>query len=121
MITAISLFAFVQAQNCTLLPGFSPATLADGQSRTGYQINEASYTQSCAAAAGTITCISGSIANGNTFKYPSCVSHTWANCTTPVAATHLQYKVLYKLPQATYTQTCQQLSQNLRCLNGVFT
>ena len=121
MITAISLVAFAHGQNCTLLPGWNPSTLVDGQSRTWYQISEASYTQSCAAAAGTITCINGSIANGNTFKYPSCVPHTWANCTTPIAATHLDYKVLYKLPQATYTQTCQQLSQNLRCINGVFT
>ena len=56
MTIAFSLVAFAYGQSCNLLPGWSPSTLADGQSRTGYQINEATYTQSCDAAAGTITC-----------------------------------------------------------------
>ncbi|MEI7919386.1 MAG: hypothetical protein WCH65_04210 [bacterium] len=34
MITAISLVAFAHGQNCTLLPGWNPSTLVDGQSRT---------------------------------------------------------------------------------------
>ena len=114
---ALSLVAFTYGQNCTLLPGWNPSILPDGQSRTGYQVNEATYTQSCAASLGTITCINGTVANGNIFRYPSCIPHTWANCTTPTGANHLEYKTLYKLGQATYTQTCQQLSQSLQCLN----
>ncbi|MEI6774554.1 MAG: hypothetical protein WCL18_07400 [bacterium] len=78
---------------------------------------EATLTQSCTGTVGTITCVSGSVAYGNIFKYPSCIPHTWANCTTPTGANHLEYRILYKLSQATYTQTCQQLSQNLQCRN----
>ena len=121
MTIAFSLVAFAYGQSCTLLPGWNPSTLADGQSRTGYQVAEATYAQSCTASAGLITCISGNVANGNTFKYPSCIPHTWANCTTPTGANHLEYRMLYKSAQATFTQTCQQISQNLQCLNGVFT
>lgn len=121
MTIAFSFIAFTYGQSCTLLPGWTPFTLADGQSRTGYQISEATYTQSCTWSVGIITCISGSVAYGNVFKYPSCIPHTWANCTTPTGANHLEYKRLYTAWVATYTQTCQQLSQNLQCLNGIFT
>jgi len=55
---AVSLIAFAYGQNCTLLPGRTPSTLADGQSRTGYQVNEATYSQSCTDSVGLITCIS---------------------------------------------------------------
>lgn len=48
MTIAFSFIAFAYGQSCTLLPGWTPSVLADGQSRTGYQINEATYTQSCA-------------------------------------------------------------------------
>ena len=58
MTLAFSLVAFAHGQSCQLLPGWSPSTLADGRSRTGYQIPEATYTQSCPSAFGTITCIS---------------------------------------------------------------
>lgn len=121
LILAFAFITFAHGQNCTLLPGWSPSTLADGQSRTGYKIQEATYTQSCDTSVGTITCISGSIANGNIYKYPSCIPHNWANCTTPTTANHLEYKTLYKSNTNSYTQNCQQLSQSLQCLNGVFT
>lgn len=121
MTIVFSFIAFAYGQSCTLLPGWSPSVLADGQSRTWYQISEATYTQSCTWSVGTITCISGTVAYGNIFKYPSCIPHTWANCTTPTGANHLQYRTLYKAGTASYTQTCQQLSQNIQCLNGVFT
>ena len=113
--------AVAYGQSCNLLPGRNPSTLADGQSRTGYQIPAATYTQSCAQAVGIITCISGSVANGNIYTYPSCTPHTWANCSSPTGANHLEYKTLYRAGQATFTQTCQQLSQNLQCLDGIFT
>lgn len=121
MTIAFSLVAFTYGQSCTLLPGWNPSVLPDDQSRTWYQVNEATYTKSCTGSLGTITCISGSVANGNIFRYPSCIPHTWANCTTPTGANHLEYRTLYKEGIATYTQTCQQLSQNLQCLNWVFT
>ncbi len=121
MTIAFSLVAFAYGQSCNLLPGWSPSTLADGQSRTGYQINEATYTQSCDAAAGTITCTNWVLNNGNTFKFASCIPHVRNNCTTPLTGNHLEYKTLYKASQATYTQSCQQLSQSLQCLNGIFT
>lgn len=122
MTIAVSLFAFAYAQNCSLLPTRSPyTTLADGHSRTWYSIPEATYTQSCHESLGTITCVSGSVAYGDTYKYASCIPHTWTGCTTPTVANHLDFKVLYKAASATYTQSCQQLSQNLQCLNGVFT
>lgn len=113
--------AFAYGQSCQLLPGWSPSTLGDGQSRTGYQIPKATFTQSCTWTAWLITCISGSVANGNVFTYPSCIPHTWTGCSTPTGANHLQYKTLYKLNHNTFTQTCQELSQSLQCLNGVFT
>ncbi len=116
-----SFIMFAYGQSCQLLPGWNPSTLADGQSRTWYQIQEATFTQSCTQAAWTITCISWSVANGNVFVYPSCTPHTWANCTTPTGANHLQYRTLYKANYNTYTQSCQQLSQSLQCLNGIFT
>ncbi|MFA7298754.1 MAG: hypothetical protein WC010_03875 [Candidatus Absconditabacterales bacterium] len=123
MTIVFSLVAFAHGQSCQLLPGWTPSTLADGRSRTGYQIPDATYTQSCPSAFGMITCISGVIINngGNIFKYPSCTPHTWANCTTPTTANHLDYKTLYKSATNTYTETCQQLSQSLQCLNAVFT
>lgn len=121
MTIAFSLLAVAYGQNCTLLPGRSPSTLADGQSRTGYQVSAATYTQSCTGSVGLITCISGSVVNGNIFKYPNCTPHTRANCTTPTGANHLEYKNLYKTATATYTQSCLQLSQNLQCLDGHFT
>ena len=121
MAIAFALVAFAHGQNCTLLPGWTPSTLMNGQSRTGYQFPEATFTQSCTGAVWIITCVNGSVANGNIFKYPSCIPHTRANCTTPTGANHLEYRTLYKLAQATYTQTCQQLSQNLQCLNWIFT
>jgi len=34
MTIAFSLVAFTYGQNCTLLPGWAPSVLADGQSRT---------------------------------------------------------------------------------------
>lgn len=58
MTVAFSLVAFAYGQNCNLLPGWSPSTLTDGQSRTGYQIDEATFTQSCTGSLGLITCIS---------------------------------------------------------------
>ena len=121
MTIIFSLMAFAHGQNCTLLPGWNPSTLMNWQSRTGYQVSEATFTQSCTGAAWLITCVNGSIANGNIFKYPSCIPHTRANCTTPTGANHLEYRTLYTLAQATYTQTCQQLSQSLQCLNWIFT
>lgn len=121
LIMIFSLAAVSYAQNCILPMGRSPSTLTDGQSKTGYSIAEATYTQSCTWSKALVTCISWSIANINTYKYPSCIPHTWANCTTPTGANHLEYKILYKSLTNTYTQTCQQLSQNLQCLNGVFT
>ena len=121
MMMFFALVAFAHGQNCTLLPWWNPSVLIDGQSKTGYQVPEATFTQSCTGSVGVITCISGSIANGNVFKYQSCIPHTRANCTTPTWANHLEYRTLYKLAQSTYTQTCQQLSQNLQCLNGIFT
>ena len=121
MAIAFALVAFAHGQNCTLLPGWTPSTLMNGQSKTWYQISEATFTQSCTGAVWIITCVNGSVANGNIFKYPSCIPHTRANCTTPTGANHLEYRTLYKLAQATYTQTCQQLSQNLQCLNWIFT
>lgn len=96
MTVAFSLLAFAYGQSCTLLPGFSPSTLANGVSRTAYQVPEATYTQSCADAMGTITCDNGTVINGNTYKYPSCIAHTWSGCTNPTAA-HLEYKPRYKL------------------------
>ena len=48
MTIAFSLVAFAHGQNCNLLPGWSPSVLADGQSKTGYMISGATYTQSCA-------------------------------------------------------------------------
>jgi len=121
MTIVFSLVAFAHGQSCPLLQGWIPNTLADGQSRTGYQIQEATFTQSCASAAGRITCIKGSVANGDIFKYSSCIPHTRSKCIAPTAANHLEYKTLYSATKATYTQTCQQLSQSLQCLNGIFT
>ena len=123
MTIAFSLVAFAHGQSCQLLPWWSPNTLADGRSRTGYQIPEATYTQSCPETFGMITCISGTIINngGNIFKYPSCIPHMWSNCTTPMAANHLEYKTLYKANHNTLTQSCQQLSQSLQCLDTHFT
>jgi len=121
MTIAFSLVAFAHGQSCNLLVWRSPSTLADGQSRTGYKVNEATFTQSCTGSAGLITCISGSVANGNIFKYPSCIGHSWSGCMMPTGANHLEYRTLYKLGTATYTQTCQQLSQSLQCFNWVFT
>ena len=121
MTVAFSLVAFAYGQNCNLPLGWSPSTLADGQSKTGYAVPEATYTQSCTWSAAIVTCISWSIANINTYKYPSCIPHTRANCTTPTGANHLEYRTLYKANHNTYTQTCQQLSQSLQCLNGAFT
>jgi len=116
------LITFAYAQNCTLPLGWTPATLTDGQSRTGYYLSGATFTQSCAQSAALLRCTSGSISPSiNIFKYPSCTQQTWANCTTPTQANHLEYRLLYRSPTNTHTQTCQQLSQNLQCLNGVFT
>jgi hypothetical protein len=42
-----SFIAFAHGQNCTLLPGFSPSTLTNGDARTAYSIPEATYSQSC--------------------------------------------------------------------------
>ncbi len=114
-------FAIAYGQSCQLLPWRTPSTLADGQSRTGYKIPEATYTTSCDEAVGQVTCVSGSLAYGNIFKYPSCIPHTRANCTTPTWAQHLEYRFLYKSPTNTYTESCQLLGQHLQCLNGVFT
>lgn len=47
MTVAFSLVAFAYGQNCNLPLGWSPSTLADGQSKTGYAVPEATYTQSC--------------------------------------------------------------------------
>ncbi|MCX6823685.1 MAG: hypothetical protein NT085_00965 [candidate division SR1 bacterium] len=123
MTIAFALVAFAHGQSCHLLPGWNPSTLADGQSRTGYQISAATYTQSCADSLGIITCVSGSIANnlGNVYPYASCTPHIRGNCTTPIAALHLEYKTLYKANHNSLTQTCQQLSQSLQCLDSHFT
>lgn len=95
--TLLSLVVFAYAQNCTLLPTRSPyTTLTDGESRTGYSIPASTYTQTCAQSKGVITCLSGSVANGNIFKYSSCTEQTRNDCTTPTGANHLQYKLLYK-------------------------
>ncbi len=121
MTAAISLIAFAHGQSCTLLPGFTPNTLTNGVSRTAFMIPEATYTQSCNDAQGTITCDNGTLIGGNTYRYPSCIPHTRAGCTTPTGANHLEYRTLYKAGSSTYTQSCNQLSQSLQCLNGVFT
>lgn len=123
MTIAFSLVAFTYAQSCQLLPGRNPSTLADGQSRTGYKISEATYTQSCDQAAGQITCINGNIINnlGNIYKYASCTPQIWDDCTTPIGADHLEFKTLYRANHNSLTQSCQQLGQNLQCLDGVFT
>lgn len=47
LIMIFSLAAVSYAQNCILPMGRSPSTLTDGQSKTGYSIAEATYTQSC--------------------------------------------------------------------------
>ncbi len=109
------------APNCTLLPWWIPSTLQDWHSLTGYSNTQATYTQSCSQLVGTITCVSWTVVNGNTYKYPSCTPHTWANCTSPVSANHLAYKILYKIGQATPTFSCQQASQNFQCINWAFT
>ena len=121
MTVAFSLMVFAYGQSCTLLPGFTPSTLANGVSKIAFQIPEATFTQSCTQAQGTIVCDNGTVTNGNIYKYPSCINHTWANCTTPLVANHLEYKTLYKAGTSTYTQNCSQLSQSLQCLNGIFT
>ena len=123
MTIAFVFVAFAHGQSCHLLPGWNPSTLADGASRTGYQIPAATYTQSCADSVGIITCVSWSIANnlGNVYPYASCTPHIWGNCTTPIAALHLDYKTLYKANHNSLTQTCQQLSQSLQCLDSHFT
>lgn len=113
---------FVFAQNCILPLWWTPSSLTDGQSRTWYYLSWATFTQSCAQSAALLKCTSGSISPSiNIFKYASCTQPTWANCTTPIAANHLETKLLYRSPSNTYTQTCQQLGQNLQCLNGIFT
>ena len=49
MTIAFSFVAFAHGQSCALLPTWAPLTsLADGQSKTGYMISGATYTQSCA-------------------------------------------------------------------------
>ena len=58
MTIAFVFVAFAHGQSCQLLPGWNPSTLADGASRTGYQIPAATYTQSCADSVGIITCVS---------------------------------------------------------------
>lgn len=121
MTIAFSFIAFAHGINCTLLPWFSPSTLTNGVSRIAYEIPEASYTKSCAQAMGSITCDNGVVTNGNIYKYPSCITHEWDDCTTPVMADHLQYKTLYKSAQSNYTQSCLALSQSLQCLDWVFT
>jgi len=123
IMTILFLFVtFAYGQNCTLPLGWGSPTLANGQSRTWYQITWATYTQTCTGAAALLTCTNWVISPDiNTFKYASCTPHTWANCTSPTGANHLQYRTLYKANQNTYTQTCQQLSQSLQCLDGTFT
>ena len=116
-----SFVAFAHGQNCTLLPGFSPSTLTNGDARTAYSIPEATYTQSCEDARWAITCTNGTVINGNIYKYGTCIEHTRNNCTTPTGALHLGYAYLYSANTATYTQSCDELKQNLQCLNGVFT
>ena len=114
-------WVFAYAQDCQLLAWWSPATLTNGHSLTGYSSPDATYTQSCTGLQGIITCNNGTLTNGNTYRYQSCTPHTWANCSTPRTGNHLENKLLYKLSQATYTQTCQQVSQSFQCLNGSFT
>lgn len=121
MTLAFSLMAFAYGQSCTLLPGFTPNTLVNGVSRTAYQIPEATFTQSCEDAQWSIFCDNGTVTNGNIYKYPSCITHTWTGCAIPVVANHLEHKTLYKAGTANYTQNCNQLSQSLQCLNGAFT
>ncbi len=120
-IMILAFLSFAYGQNCTLLPWFSPSILINGDSRTAYSIPEATYTQSCEDARGTITCTNWTVINGNTYKYPNCIDHTWSNCTSPTWANHLEYRRLYSAWTATYTQSCWDLSKNLQCLNGVFT
>jgi len=122
MTIAFSLVAFAHGQNCTLPLGWSSPTLTNGQSKTGYAIPLATFTQTCTGASALLTCTNGTITpNINTFKYPSCTPQTWANCTTPTGANHLEYRTLYKANTNSFTETCQQLSQSLQCLNEHFT
>lgn len=116
-----SFVAFAHGQNCTLLTGFSPSTLNNGNTISAYSIPEASYTKSCEEAKGNITCTNGSVINGNIYKYANCTEHTRNNCTTPIAAEHLEYKYLYSANTGSYTKSCGQLRQMLQCLHGVFT
>ncbi|MEI6426000.1 MAG: pilin [Candidatus Absconditabacteria bacterium] len=108
----------VAAQNCTTLRG---TEVVDGKSTTGYSIGVATYTTSCAAAKGTLVCNKGSFgALGNIYKYQSCTSKTWKNCTTPAAAKHLEYKTLYSSGVADYYNTCSMLGQSFQCIDGSF-
>ncbi len=121
MTFAFLFFAAAHGQSCTLLPWFSPSTLANGVSRIAYEIPQATYTKSCTQAMGSISCDNGVVINGNIYKYMSCIPHDREDCTTPTPANHLEYKTLYKAAQSTSTQSCLALGQSLQCLDGVFT
>jgi len=109
-------------QTCQLLPTFGLPPLTDGASITGYRLPEANYTESCDQLQGILYCRNGSLGNaGNTYKYPTCIPHTWKNCTGPTGANHLEWKFLYTADTATYTQDCRSLSKNFQCIDGKFT
>ncbi|HCB51841.1 TPA: hypothetical protein DEP21_04740 [Patescibacteria group bacterium] len=94
----------------------------DGDAVTGYRLAEATYTESCDQLKGTLYCINGSLGNaGNTYKYPTCIPHTWKNCTGPTGANHLEWKYLYKADTASYTEDCRTLSKQFQCIDGSFT
>ena len=108
------------AADCQLLAGRSPNTLQNGNSLTWYKSNNATYTQTCEQLRWTITCNNGIVTNGNTYTYQNCTNHTRNNCSSPISATHLTNRTLYKASQATYTQSCAQLGKTFQCLNGSF-
>ena len=108
------------ANDCQLLAGRNPSILQNGKSLTWYVSDNASYTQTCNQMKGTITCNNGIVTNGNTYTHQTCTNHTRNNCSSPISATHLANKTLYKSTQATYTQSCAQLGSSFQCLNGSF-
>lgn len=115
---------FTQAQstgNSCILPWGS--VLYDGESTTWWNINEATYTQSCDDAEGILTCDNGYIIGGqNIYTFASCTDYARSSCRTPSGKIipHLAFTWFYSLNISTYTKTCSQSLANFQCIDGDF-
>lgn len=106
--------------SCTLPWGW---TLYHGESISWWKINQATYTETCASAVGTLTCNNWVIEGWRTiYKYASCVQPVWKNCTTNwgIPVKHLEYFDFYSLSESTYTTTCTESQARFQCLDWNF-